>query len=262
MIAMLGIVAIGRVSLLQTVKGWLSIIGFAAICSTFSYIVRRNVNNEIENLLIFILIIGLLNIFVLRMKFYEAIFATLLGVIVFIITETICLLVVSSITGIKLNNAYLNDMTRFYISIPERIVQIFLIVFALRRDMKIIDMETPNIGKKEYYIQIVVYILSIGTLIFLAILMGKIIFFDNANHQTSSANDLLLRINIYLSLFVTIVLTLAIRSTHAYYKNKNALSKNEFMQSLDYISNMVENKNYLEAKEALNSLKGHLQHTD
>lgn len=258
LVAILGILSIGKFTYLKNRSNYVKILGFSIITAVSSYFIRRAVSTEVESLLVFLIIICLLFIFVLRLKFYESILATLLGLTIFIIVEMVCLILITAITGITLDQTYTsNDLMRIYISIPERIVQVVLIALSLKFKIKVVDMQSADIKRKEYYLQLFVYIVSIGTLIFLAILMGKTLLFDNGNLM-SATNTLLLRLNIYLSLFVTVILTLAIRSTHEFYKNKNTLSNNELLQSLEYISNLIEERNLNEAKNAVSSLKHHI----
>jgi hypothetical protein len=256
-VALLGIYSIGKFSFLKDRQNILRILIMSVISVVSSYFVRQMATSEIENLLISIIIFYLLFTLVARLKFYESVFATLFGFVIFIVTEIICLVLVSAITGIKLDQAYLSDFIRIAITLPERLLQIGLIVFAVIKSIRIIDLETVTINKKEYYVQIIVYILSMGTLVFLAIIMAKMTLFSNDVHDTT--NTVLIRMNIYLSLFVTIVLTLAVRSTHEYYRNKNTLNNNEFVQSLQYISNLIDNKDYRNAKIAVENLKSHIE---
>jgi len=75
---------------------------------------------------------------------------------------------------------------------------------------------------------------------------------------TSSQNVYLLRINIFISLFVTIILTLAVKNIHEFYKNKNTLNNNEIVQNIEYIYRLIDEQKINEAKNALISLKSHI----
>ncbi|MCX7922751.1 MAG: hypothetical protein N3B21_12195 [Clostridia bacterium] len=256
-VTLFGIIAIGKVNYIKSSGNLFRIFLVASLAAISTYFIRRSVGNEIENLLISIFIVTILYIVIMRFKFYESIFSTTFGFIIFILTEIICLVLVSAITGIKLNAAYISDTTRILITIPERLVQVSLIIVSIYKNIKIIDLESTAIKRKEYYIQLIVYMVSIGTLVFLAIVMAKMALFDNGDFANST-NTFLLRLNIYLSLFVTIVLTLAVKTTHEFHKNKNALNNSEFLQNLDYISHLINEKKYQEANEAVDSLKSHI----
>jgi hypothetical protein len=80
----------------------------------------------------------------------------------------------------------------------------------------------------------------------------------DTNTMVSTQNIYLLRLNIYIAVFVTIILTLAVKSVYAFYKNKNTLNNNEVIQSLEYIQGLLNEQNYEEANEALGTLKKHI----
>jgi hypothetical protein len=187
----------------------------------------------------------------------KAFFATLFSTLIFIITEAICLASISAITGIKMDDE-IADFTRFLMTVPERVVQSILIFLSYKYTIKIIDLETTSSKKKGYYTQLFVYVISAGMLTFLTVIMARLLLYDNSSFL-SKTSTLMLRINLYLTMFVTTVLTLAIRSINEFYKNKNTLSNNELKQSLDYISKLAEQGDSENVKKALDSLKMHVE---
>ncbi|MCX7749092.1 MAG: hypothetical protein N2645_19705 [Clostridia bacterium] len=253
--ALLGILSIGKSEYLNKKYNILRILLYAIISSTSIYFIRRNVSNEIENIVVNIFLSSLLFIFIVRFKFYESILAVLFGFIITIVAE-IAFLPIFTITGMDVDAVRNTDYLRFLVTLPIRFLEIFIFIIGYRYKIRIIDIEGTAVKKREYYIQLIVYMLSIGTLVFLGILMAKISLVDQNNIVASTA--ILLRLNIYLSLFVTVVLTLTIRNTHEFYKNKTSLSNNEFLQNLEYISDLIEQMNYSEAQEAVESLKTHI----
>ena len=257
LVALLGIFSIGKFSYFNNRFNFVRLFVFSAISSLFTYFIRRITSNEIEILLVGIILLSLLNIIILRLKFYEAILSSIFGFTIFIVTEMVCLLSLSAIFKIKLDEVYQIDLARFLISLPERVVQSLLVYLSIRYKVKIADLESATVKKKEYYIQLTVYILSIGVLVFLALIMAKTLLYDRGNF-TTTMNSLLLRLNIYFTLFITVILTLAIRSIHEFYKNKNSLSNTEFSQNLQYIYNLVDEGNIKEAKDAIETLKHHI----
>lgn len=253
-ISIIGILAIGKFNFFDNKKNYLKILLYAVISSVLAYFIRNRLDNE-ESLLLYLFISSLLFIFIIRLKFYESIFATIFGIVItLIITEIICLLSVSAITGIKMEEAYKNELILILFSIPERLVQISLILISTRFNIKILDLETAAIKRREYYIQLIVYFISISSLLFLAVIMARMLLLDHGN-IINPTNSLLLRLNIYLSLFVTVILTLAIRSTHEHYKNKNILNNTEVKQNLQYISGLLQEKKYNDAQDAVNTLQ-------
>lgn len=253
----LGILAIGKFSFFKTKSNIYRLLLHSAISCIFSFFIRRVVNNEIENLILSLIIVVLLSIFVLRLKFYESIPAVFFGFIILIITELIGLTSISTLTGITIDRALSNDLLRIVFVIPERIIQVALIYLFYQKNIKIINFEVATIKRKEYYIQLFVFITSISTLVILAVLMAKSVLFSNGNIENPTY-ALMLRINIYLTIFVTIILILAIKSTHEFYKSKSILYNMEFLQSLNYISTLIDNNNVPEAKETINKLKTHI----
>ena len=88
--------------------------------------------------------------------------------------------------------------------------------------------------------------------------MTKTVISDN-NLSINNANSFIMKINIYIASFAIIILTLSIKGTHNYYKNKRILDNNEVIQSIEYIYNLLEEKDYEEAKESLVTLKTHIE---
>ncbi len=256
-ITVLGITATGKFKYLGNKLNLIKIILMAVAITLLSNFLRGKLSSEIESVLINLFIVSLLYIFIARLKFYESIMAALLSIIIIAVIQNFTVLGVSTISGLTYNEAFKNDLKLFLFVIPERILEIALIILSLRFNLKIIDLDNTNIKKKEYYIQLLVYIISICFLIFLSYFMVKILISGGGNH-TSSTNSLLLRLNVYLALFVTIVLTLAIHNTTEHYQNKNTLNNNEIMQSLDYISGLINEKDLPEAKNAIDNLKIHI----
>ncbi len=256
-ISTLSVLSIGKFSFFKDKKNLLRILLYAVITAIASYFIRRNVNNETESLLVHVILLSLLLIFILRLKFYESILATVFGMAILVITEAISLLLVQWFAGIDITQIKEDEILRILLTLPVRFLQVVLIFISLKYKIRIIDFESATVKKREYFIHLVAYAVSISTLIFLAAIMCKILLLDH-NNFNNPTNTVLLRINIYLSLFVTVILTLAIRNTHDYYKSRNSLNKSEYVQNLEYIANLLEVTNYLEAKKAINSLKDHI----
>jgi hypothetical protein len=256
-IAILGVIFIGKFSYFKQKSNYIRIFLFTALFASSMFFLRRAVSDVVENLLISVLISCILFIFVMRLKFYESILATLFSFITSIILQVASIATILAITGNSLDYMLKSDVNRFLVSLPERIIEVVLIVIAYKYRIKFIDLECTPIKRKEYYIQLFVYIFSIGTLISVSILIGKILFFDNGN-IVSQSDELLLRLNIYLSLFVTIVLTLALKNMNEFYKNKRTLNDNEILQNLEYISGLIKEEKHLDAQDELESLKSHI----
>lgn len=212
---------------------------------------------DVERPLLYILITPLLFIFLLRLKLYESIIAPIFGLAIQLLTEVIWISLALPFIGSYIDKIYADIRLLFLFSLPTRLLQLLLIYLSYKFHIRIIDFQNSDVKKKEYYIQLIVYVLSIGTLIFLAFLLTKMVVFGNPN-ESSYIDGYLIRINIYLALFVIIILTLTIKSTTDYYRNKNRLNKNEYLQNIIYISNLINEDNIPEAKKAIDSLKEHL----
>jgi hypothetical protein len=256
-IACLSLFSIGKFSFFKDRKNLLRILLYAAVSAVCSYFIRRNVGNENESLLVHFFISTLLFIFFLRVKFYEAILGTLFGMVFVVITETFALIPIMAIKQFDITIVKEDDVLRFLLTIPVRVLQLILAFLSYKFKIKILNLEMITIKKREYFLQVIVYVVSIATLIFLASIMSKILIVDHSNFD-DPVNTLLLRMNLYLTLFVTVILTLAVRNTHEYYKDKNSLNTNEFIQNIEYISSLMDSNNYQEAKKALDVLKCHI----
>ncbi len=254
----LSILTIGKFSYLkEDKKNIIRIFIYAIISATLSCYLHNRVSGE-ESFLVYVLITPLLFIFILKLKLYESIIASIFGLAIQIATEVIWLSLVQPFIANSIDNIYSNIGLLFLLSLPTRLLQLALIFVSYKFNIRIIDLENKDIKKREYYIQLIVYVLSIGTLIFLAFLLTQIMVFDNPN-EVLSIDGFLIRINIYLTLFVTVILTLAVKNTTDYFRNKSRLNNNEFLQNLEYISNLMKEENINEAKDAIESLKTHLQ---
>lgn len=256
-LALLGILAIGKFNYLENKLNYIRILLMGVIIAILSNIVRANMDSQIECAVINMFITFFLYVVVIRLKFYESVMSALLGLLIISIIQTFALLCVSLISGISYNDAFQSDLRLFTFLIPERIIEIAVILVSLRFNLKIIDLESATIKRKEYIIQIVVYIISICSLLFLSYSMVKVIINENTS-LTDSTNQVLLRINIYTALFVTFVLTIAMRSITEHYKKKNTLNNNEIIQSLDYIKDLIDEKDFLKAKNSIDGLKQHI----
>lgn len=257
-IILLGLLSTGKSEYIRSKINLARVLAMAALSSVMSFFIRKLVGSEIENLLVSFIMFTLLYIFIIRLTVYESTMASLLSLVLFTIEQTACILLLTAITGINFENVISNDILLFLFFIPERIVEAVLIFIFMKYNIKIIDFEKMNLKKKEFYLQLFVYIISICTLIFITNLLAKLAIYGDLDAINNSTNSILVRINIYLTIFVTIVLTIAIKSTNDYYKNKNSLSNNELKQSLKYISNLLEEKNYEELKDALDKLNDHI----
>ncbi|MCX7843306.1 MAG: hypothetical protein N2489_09580 [Clostridia bacterium] len=257
-IILFGIIAIGKINQLLSgrVRSLVKIFIFSLIYLIACFFIRRLVENVIENFIISFIIFCLLYILLLGFKFYESIIASIFGFLFMVIIQIVALSTTMAITGLTLSDAYQSDLTRFLLNLPERIIEIILIYLSIRFNLKVIDLNTLNIKKREYYIQLFVYFISIGTLIFIAVLMSDIIFFKSSSINTSSFT--FERFNIYLTLFVTIILSIAIRNISEYYKTKNNLNNNELVQSLQFISSLICEQKYTVAHDELKRLINHI----
>lgn len=257
-IGILSILAIGKFSFFkEDKKNLIRLLIYAITSAALSLFFRDKVSRE-ESLLIYILITPLLFIFLLKLKLYESIIASIFGLILQVITEVMWLSLVQPFIANNIDNIYSNITSLFLLSLPTRLIQLVLILLSFKFHIKIFDLENKDVKKKEYYIQIIVYVLSIGTLVFLAFLLTRMVVFGDLN-EVLFIDGSLIRINIYLILFVIIILTLAVKNTTDYYKNKSRLNNNEFLQNIVYISNLINEENIEEAKKAIESLKTHLQ---
>lgn len=256
-LTLFGIFSIGRFNYLENKLNYFKIALMSGVIAILSNIVRANMDNQIECVFINLFITFFLYVVILRLKFYESIMAAILGVLVISIVQTFALVCVTLISGISYDEAFQNDLKLFMFLLPERIIEIVIILFSHRFNLKIIDLESATAKRKEYIIQIVVYIISICTLLILSYTMVKVIINEN-NSITDSTNQVLLRINIYMALFVTFVLTIAMRSITEHYKKKNTLNNNEIIQSLDYIKGLIDDKDFIKAKNSIDGLKQHI----
>lgn len=252
----LGTLFIGKKSILKSPVNIVKVVFISLLMSALNYIIRKYLNYELEITIFSMLLFILLLIFVLKYRFYEAISLSVFGFLLILIIEIPMSLLLKNLLEITspadLYNNY-SKLVPWVFSV--RFMQIITIILLYKFDIKVFDMENSNIKKKEFYIQIAVYLISILSLAFLTIIMAKVLIF---NDNISESSNNLLRMNICITLFITATLTVAVRDTYSYYKNKNVLNNNELIQNIDLIYDMITQKNYREAKEALQNLKSHI----
>lgn len=252
----LGTLFIGKKSILKSPVNIVKVVFISLLMSALNYIIRKYLNYELEITIFSMLLFILLLIFVLKYRFYEAISLSVFGFLLILIIEIPMSLLLKNLLEITspadLYNNY-SKLVPWVFSV--RFMQIITIILLYKFDIKVFDMENSNIKKKEFYIQIAVYLISILSLAFLTIIMAKILIF---NDNISESSNNLLRMNICITLFITATLTVAVRDTYSYYKNKNVLNNNELIQNIDLIYDMITQKKYREAKEALQNLKSHI----
>lgn len=252
----LGTLFIGKKSILKSPVNIVKVVFISLLMSALNYIIRKYLNYELEITIFSMLLFTLLLIFVLKYRFYEAISLSVFGFLLILIIEIPMSLLLKNLLEITspadLYNNY-SKLVPWVFSV--RFMQIITIILLYKFDIKVFDMENSNIKKKEFYIQIAFYLISILSLAFLTIIMAKVLIF---NDNISESSNNLLRMNICITLFITATLTVAVRDTYSYYKNKNVLNNNELIQNIDLIYDMITQKKYREAKEALQNLKSHI----
>lgn len=255
---LLGFFSIGKYSYFKTRSNYFRILAIASIATSISYILREKfgLGSEASLLLLFLDIILL--ILIAKFKFYEAVTASVLAFSLILLVEMPFSVIISLILKIDGEKEFYHNASNFATSVLIiRSLQIILAVLFYRFKFKIVNMDNTSIKTKVYYIQLIVYLISLSTIGFLSFLMTKMLIFETAA-ITSSQNVYLLKINIFISLFVTIILTLAVKNIHEFYKNKSTLNNNEVIQNIEYIYRLIDEQNINEAKDALISLKSHL----
>jgi hypothetical protein len=252
----LGTLFIGKRTFLKSPANIIKVVFVSLFMSILNYLTRKYLNFELESTILSILVFILLLIYILKYRFYEAIALSVFGFLLIVLIEIPLSLLLKGLLGITSQTDSYNDYTKLvpWVSVV-RFSQILVLFILYKFDIKVLDMENSNIRKKEFYLQLAVYLISILSLGFLTIVMAKILLFNN---DISSSNISLLGMNICITLFITATLTVAVRGTYIYYRNKSALNNNEVIQSIEYIDSMITQENYREAKEALQNLKSHI----
>jgi len=257
MISLIGLLTIGKFSYFKDKHNFIRIALFTVIAAVIFFFTRSLVHNVVEQMVISILMYSLLFIFVIGLKFYESIVAGLLGVIILVVIEGIYAPPLFAITHIDIQQAFANDLTRFLYTLPERFIQVIFIYLSFKFKIKIFDFDNTSLKKTESYAQIFVTVLSTATMVFLIAVITKTLLFDHGNID-NTITLLLLRLNMYISLFVTVILLLALKNTNESHKKKHALNMNEYIQSLDYLSELIRNEKLDEARNTIDNLKMHI----
>lgn len=256
LILALGTLSIGKKSFFKSYINFIKVVFISLALTILSYFARKHLNLDLESSIFSILFFILLLIYVLKYKFYEAITVAVFGFFLIAIIELPLSFLLKSLLRINTPMDLYNDygkLVPWVLSV--RFVQALVVFILYKFNLKILDMENTSIKRKEFYLQITVYLISIFSLVFLSIVMAKALIFTN---NISSQDTSLLRMNICMTLFITSILTVAVRSTYIHYKNKSTLNNNEVIQSIEYIDSLIEQKNYNEAKDALQNLKIHI----
>jgi hypothetical protein len=254
----LGSFAIGKYSYIKIRSNYYRVIAVSLIMVGMSYLLKEKLGLGAESTLLILFSYIILIIFVMKFKFYESIAASIFAFSLLLLVEIPVTVVMGTVLSLENNKAFTENTTLYFvIFFVIRLLQSLLVFLFHRFKFKVINMEYPNNMVNEYYIQLFVYLISICTLGFLAFLMTRMLLIDT-NTMASTQNINLLRLNIYITVFVTIILSLAVKSVYVHYRNKNTLSNNEVIQSLEYIQSLLNEKSYKEADEALSTLKEHI----
>jgi len=196
------------------------ILSTASLVTVISYILREKLGLVSEAPLLVLFADIILMIFIMRFNFYEAITSSVLGFSLIMLVEIPFSVIITLLLGINgAEELYQNAVNFAIFVLSTRLLQIVLAFLFYRFKFKVVNMENANIRTKVYYIQLIVYLISLCTIGFLTFLMTRMLIF------ASSQNVYLLRINIFISLFVTIILTLAVKNIHEFYKNKKIITK-------------------------------------
>ncbi|TYQ14801.1 UNVERIFIED_CONTAM: hypothetical protein Cloal_1180 [Acetivibrio alkalicellulosi] len=251
-----GTLAIGKFNYFKDHKNYFKLFITFSLMTLLSFVTREvfgiNFENTIFSLLFFILLLT----YVLNFKFYESITASVFGFFILVLVEIPSSILLSNLLGIKGEQDLYNNISKLFIWVSViRSIQVLVIFILIRYKLKILDLEKSSIKKKEYYLKIVVYLISIVTFAFLILIMARALVFST---DISSSNITLLKINICITILINIVLIIAVKGTHNYYKNKSDLNNNEVIQSIEYINSLINQQNYSEAKDALENLKTHI----
>ncbi|HPC99782.1 MAG TPA: hypothetical protein PLA01_00350 [Acetivibrio sp.] len=254
----LGSFAIGKYSYFKIRSNYYRVLAVSLIMVGMSYLLKDKLGWGAESTLLILFSYIISIIFVMKFKFYESIAASIFAFSLLLLVEIPVAVVIGSILRVDNDKAFTESTTLYFaIFFVIRLLQFLLAFLFYRFKFKVINMEYPNNMVNEYYIQLFVYLISICTLGFLAFLMARMLLIDT-NTMVSTQNIYLLRLNIYITVFVTIILSLAVKSVYVFYKNKNTLNNNEVIQSLEYIQSLLNEENYKEADEALSTLKEHI----
>ncbi|UWV46961.1 hypothetical protein N1236_00135 [Acetivibrio thermocellus] len=254
----LGTLSIGKYHYFKIHSNYYRILSTASLVTVISYILREKLGLLSEAPLLVLFADIILMIFIMRFNFYEAITSSVLGFSLIMLVEIPFSVIITLLLGINgAEELYQNAVNFAIFVLSTRLLQIVLAFLFYRFKFKVVNMENANIRTKVYYIQLIVYLISLCTIGFLTFLMTRMLIFEKTA-ITSSQNVYLLRINIFISLFVTIILTLAVKNIHEFYKNKNTLNNNEIVQNIEYIYRLIDEQKINEAKNALISLKSHI----
>ncbi|HOQ36774.1 MAG TPA: hypothetical protein PKW03_02680 [Acetivibrio sp.] len=254
----LGSFAIGKYSYFKTRSNYFRFLAVCSLMVVISYLLKEKLGLGAESTLLILFSYIILIIFIMKFKFYESIAASIFAFSLLLLIEIPVSVIIGSILEVENSNGFMENPVHYYTTFfVIRLLQSILALIFYRFKFKIINMEYPNNMVNEYYVQLFVYLIAICTLGFLTFLMARMLLIDT-NSTIPPQNTYLLRLNIYITIFVTIILTRAVKSVYTFYKNKNTLNNNEVIQNLDYVQGLLKEQNYNEAIEALSALKEHI----
>ncbi|HEX9059092.1 MAG TPA: hypothetical protein VF941_02840 [Clostridia bacterium] len=261
-VAILGMLAIGKHDLFRSKETYLRVFLFALIYASASFVIRRITFNIFESAIVFLLLTCVMLMIVVKLNFYESLAASFLGLYVIqFIVATLGMLIISIFFNTNQVDIFTNDLLRFELSLPQRIFEILLAILFYNTKFKIMKFDNINLKKREYIVQIIVYLISLCTFIFLVFILCNNLLFNN-HGLIDTQNYEMLRLNVYLSIFVVILLTLAIKAITDHYKAKSRLSNTEILQNIEYMIHLIDEKKYNDAKEIAESIKTHVSTPD
>jgi len=174
----LGTLSIGKYHYFKIHSNYYRILSTASLVTVISYILREKLGLVSEAPLLVLFADIILMIFIMRFNFYEAITSSVLGFSLIMLVEIPFSVIITLLLGINgAEELYQNAVILRYLYEYKVTANSFGILFY-RFKFKVVNMENANIRTKVYYIQLIVYLISLCTIGFLTFLMTRMLIFE------------------------------------------------------------------------------------
>jgi len=208
----------------------------------------------ILNLLVFTVII----FFTYKLSAFESIISSLLSMVISTLIQFVVMNVSVLITNNKLNTIEgLPYKTRLLLFIPTFILYCLLSLIIYKLNIKVLNFKSKKTN--AYYLNRIRFIVLQLTFTFIIILFNIRLYWNNKLLFNSFNDKVLVFMNLTLIAVFTILIVISVfrlgKGIQMEEEQKRSFDNREFLQNIDYLSKLMEMKDYLEAEKILEYIK-------
>ncbi|HEY9061640.1 MAG TPA: hypothetical protein VIO64_14195 [Pseudobacteroides sp.] len=209
--------------------------------------------SAVLNLAIFAVII----FFTYKLSIFESVISALLSMVIYILIQSVTI----NIGMLILNKSNGMDIVpyeiRILLFIPVFIIHCLISLILFKNNIKILNFKKKK--SSIYYLSRIRFIVLQLTFTFLIIFLNFRLYWNNKNLFSSSNDKILIIMNLVLIVFFTVLILISVfklgKDIQLEEEQKRSFDGREFLQNIDYLCKLMENKDYVEAERMLESIK-------